>query len=31
MYAADNGNLEIVKILLENGANIEERNNNGKW
>ena len=23
MYAADNGHLEVVKILLEHGANIE--------
>ena len=30
IYAAFHGRLEVVKILLEHGANIEEKNNNGK-
>ena len=33
MYAAENGYLEVAKILLDHGANIEAKNNNnyGKY
>ena len=30
MIAAQNGHLEMVKLLLEYGANIEEKNYKGK-
>ena len=29
MYAARNGNIEIVRLLLDNGADIKARNSNG--
>ena len=29
MYAASNGKTDVVKILLENGADINAKNNNG--
>ena len=29
MYAAQDGHLEVVKILLEHGANIEAKDNYG--
>ena len=31
MYAAENGHLEVVNILFKHGANIEAKNNYGKW
>ena len=31
MYAAENGNTDIVKILLEHGADTNFKNNNGKF
>ena len=30
MYAAENGNTNVVKILLENGADTNAKNNYGK-
>ncbi len=30
MYAAEKGHLEVVKILLEHGANIDAMDNDGK-
>ena len=30
MYAAEYGHLEVVKILLEHGANIEAKDNDGE-
>ena len=30
MYAAENGHLEVVKILLEYGANIEDKDEDGE-
>ena len=29
ILAAENGHLEVVKYLFENGANISEKDNNG--
>ena len=30
MYAAESGHQEVVQILLEHGANIEAKNNDGE-
>ena len=31
MYAAQDGQLEVVEILLEHGATIEAKNYDGEW
>ena len=31
MFAAKDGHQEVVKILLEHGANIEEKDNSGNF
>ena len=31
MYAAENGHLEVVKILLEHDADLQAKDNEGKY
>ena len=31
MYAANNGRPEVIKILLENNADVDTKNNEGRY